>query len=120
MQELKINYKFTTLNEYIKAERTPRVGYIMANRIKKRETDIVCLLAKTKLMKIDKPVNIEFTWLEKTARRDLDNIAFCQKYILDGLVKAGIIENDTQKYIKSLYHQFQKADDYGVIIKLMY
>ena len=120
MQELKINYRFTTLNEYIKAERTPKFGYIMANRIKKRETDVVCLLAKTKLKKIDKPVDIEFTWLEKTARRDVDNIAFCQKFLLDGLVKAGILENDSQKFVKSLYHQFEKDDDYGVIIKLIY
>jgi Holliday junction resolvase RusA-like endonuclease len=30
-----------------------------------------------------------------------------QKFILDGLVRAGIIKDDSQKYINSITHRFE-------------
>lgn len=37
---------------------------------------------------------VDFIWLEHDARRDPDNIAAGKKFILDALVKSGIISND--------------------------
>jgi len=93
---------FPTLNEYVNAERTNR--YIGA-KIKKEETERVrlhCLRAK----KLDKPVFIYFFWHVKNARKDPDNIAFAKKFILDGLVQAGVIKDDTQKYIVGFQDEF--------------
>ena len=42
---------------------------------------------------------MRFTWHVKDKRTDADNIVFAKKFILDGFVKAGIIEDDSMKYI---------------------
>jgi len=52
-------------------------------------------------------VDIAITWHEPNQRRDLDNIMAGQKFILDGLVRAGTLPNDSQKYINSITHKFE-------------
>jgi Holliday junction resolvase RusA-like endonuclease len=54
--------------------------------------------------------NYEFTWYEKDHKRDPDNIHGAVKFIFDGLYKAGIIENDTQKYVGSIHHNAIEVD----------
>ncbi len=45
-------------------------------------------------------------WVEQNRKRDLDNIAFAKKFIQDGLVKAGIIHNDTYHEIAGFSDEF--------------
>ncbi len=81
------------LNEYIDAARANR--YKAANM--KRRADKKVIEACHKYLKgvvFDKPVFIEFAWVEPNRRRDKDNIAFAKKFLMDGLVKAGVIKND--------------------------
>jgi Holliday junction resolvase RusA-like endonuclease len=40
-----------------------------------------------------------FEWHEKTKRRDADNIASAKKFILDALVKNGVLVDDSRKYV---------------------
>ncbi len=37
---------------------------------------------------------ISFTWVEKDKRRDPDNLVAGKKFIMDGLVRSGLLEND--------------------------
>ena len=48
-------------------------------------------------------VMLRFEWHEKTKRRDYDNIASAKKFILDALVKHGILRDDSRKYVKGGY-----------------
>lgn len=90
-----IEHKFTTLNEYVNAERSNK--YIGA-KIKREQTDIAYYsLLGTK--PIQTPTRLKFTWYCANKRSDLDNICFAKKYILDGMVKAGIIPNDNMRHI---------------------
>ena len=84
-QSIYYDFKFTTLNEYINAERTNK--YIAAE-IKKTETNYVAFFSKNKLKPFKSRVNIKFIWCEKKKNRDPDNICFGKKFILDVLVKA--------------------------------
>lgn len=87
---------FPTLNEHIAGMNANRYG---GNDMKQVETERVrlqCLRSE----KFDIPVKIKFSWYIKDRRKDPDNIVYAKKFILDGLVKAGIIPNDTQRYIK--------------------
>ena len=94
-----IDFKFTTLNEYIKIERSPnKWGYIKANNVKSEQTDIIKYFCKGKTW-MSYPCKIKFTWHVKDKRKDLDNIAFAKKFILDGLVKAGTLKNDNLNHI---------------------
>ena len=77
-------------------------------------------MVKNKHEMINKICDIEFIWHETNQKIDPDNVAFCQKYVLDGLVKGNILKNDSRKNINSLHHYFQKADKKAVTIKLKY
>ena len=90
-----IPHRFVSLNDYIHAERTNKY---MGAKIKKTETQ-VAENAFRGLQPILEPRKVRFTWVVKDKRRDLDNIAFAKKYILDGAVNAGVLISDNMKYI---------------------
>ena len=52
------------------------------------------------------PADFEFTWYLKNKRKDKDNVAFAKKYIFDGMVDAGLIENDGWKQIGNWKEKF--------------
>jgi len=96
--------EFTSLNEYISAERTNR---FMAAKIKREETDRVvweCRIQEIDLT--DTASYFIFHWYVKNKKKDPDNIAFSRKFLMDGLVKAGVIVNDTQEYVKGFVDLF--------------
>jgi hypothetical protein len=71
----------------------------MAAKIKKTDTDLVCLCTK-KIGPINEKVKIIITWYCKNEKKDPDNISFAKKFICDGLVSAGVLENDGWKQIQ--------------------
>lgn len=83
-----------TLNEHDKANRTNR---FVGAKMKQEATDLVALQLMGK-QKITKPCYISFHWFV-SSRADFDNIAFGKKYILDGMVKAGVLADDNQKHV---------------------
>ena len=86
--------RLNNLNDYISAER--------ANRYKgaqmKADNEAVVKAAITRSLRgvrIQKKVRMEYLWVEKNQRRDLDNISsFGRKVIQDELVKSRILQND--------------------------
>lgn len=95
------------LNEYIEAERRNRYkGAAMKRKVQRA----VELCSKTQLRKFCPagPVWMKYTWYERNKRRDKDNISsFGRKVIQDGLVKAGILENDGWKQIEGFSDLFR-------------
>ena len=91
-------------NDYQRANRaSPYAG----GRLKKRETDRVAWSAKAGHMpRFDKPVRIDCEWIEPHDRRDPDNITGGRKFIHDGLVKAGVIEDDDQRHVRGMGDSF--------------
>ena len=95
MNKYIIDMKLPSLNDYIKVCRANKFN---ANRYKaKLEQEIGLFLVK--MPKWNNPIKIHFHWIEGNKKRDLDNICFAKKFILDALVKANIIKNDTQNYV---------------------
>lgn len=95
-----IEGELTALNEFINAERRNR--YVAA-KIKKDETGYCQEVAEKsdlKLQENDFPCALIITWYVKNKRKDADNIAFAKKFILDGLVEAGVLPNDNRKYVQ--------------------
>lgn len=112
MSKIIIKGCFTTLNEYINHERANK---FKAAKIKKEETNLVFLQVQNK--KIQTPCILKFTWHVKNKRKDPDNIAFSKKFILDGLVKAGVIPDDTHKHIEGFIDVFVISDDERVEVE---
>lgn len=98
-QILRIPGRLPGLNDYTGAERTNKYK---GAKMKRECTDFVATFCKQqKVQKFKKPVIIKFVWIEPNTRRDPDNFtSFGRKVILDGLVRAGILPDDSQKWVK--------------------
>lgn len=86
------------LNTYIDAERGDK---FKAASIKKKSNNAVAEAAENQLCgyKAANPVYLHYLWVMPNARKDLDNIAFAHKFVQDGLVQAGVLEGDSQRYV---------------------
>lgn len=95
-------------NEYITASRTNK--YIGAKM--KKEAQELVKWQITRLPKLRGKVEIAFRWVEPNTRRDLDNVAFGKKFILDALQELGKLENDDRKHVVGFTDTFavDKAD----------
>ena len=62
---------------------------------------------------------MRFEWHERTKKRDADNIASAKKFILDALVKCGVLEDDSRKYVKGFYDQVIDDKEDFVIVELV-
>lgn len=99
-----------TLNDQINFARQ---GWQVSARHKKYWTDIICQFACTCDVKFEDKVWLEFHWYLKTFARDHDNVAAASKYIMDGLVQAGVIKNDNLCTIQSpvLHYYYRSKKD---------
>ncbi len=82
------------LNDYISAERTNRHK---GAKMKASNGDIVAVAIRQCMrgVKIEKPVFMEYLWVEPNRRRDKDNISsFGRKVIQDALVQYGVLKDD--------------------------
>lgn len=117
MNLLNIKGTMPGLNDYSGAERRHRQ---IAAKMKHEETSRVAWVAKTQLPVFTGPIHLTITYREKNRKRDKDNIAFAKKFILDGLVQAGRIPNDTWAWIDGWREAFvvdTKDPGITVIIK---
>ena len=89
-----IKGQLATLNDHDNANRNNKFG---GAKLKKEQTELVAWQAKKHSL-IKNPVTIAFHW-HYSSKHDFDNIRFATKYILDGLVKAGVLVNDSQKHV---------------------
>lgn len=99
--------KLPGLNDYIAAER--------ANRHKgakmKADNGTIVAVAIRQCMrgvKIDRPVEMHYTWYEPNKRRDHDNVSsFGRKVIQDALVDVGVLKDDGWKYVVGFSDRFE-------------
>ena len=112
-----IDKRLMGLNEYTKANRTSKY---VGNDTKQQEQEYICWCIKSQLgnLKIDKPVVGHFTWIEENKRRDLDNVCFAKKFILDALVEMKVLKDDNRKIVTNFTDSFEYADKSKVIVEL--
>lgn len=87
---------------------------------KHNRTEEIAYLAKSQIKGKYQKVDLVFTWFCKNKKRDKDNIIAGQKFILDGIVAAGVIENDGWRQVGNILHYFEvdnKNPRVEVIIK---
>ena len=78
--------------------------------LKKAQTNKVRWIAQGQLTPVDGPVDLVFRWTTKNRKVDPDNTSHGAKYIIDGLVAAKILPDDSRKTIRSLTHHFPDPD----------
>ena len=110
-------FTFPGLNEIIKASKAHPMAY---STMKRNCGNVVAsYIRQAKLKPMKGPVAVSFEWIEKTGRRDPDNIRAGSKFILDALVKSKILPSDGQKAIAQLSDCFRVDKKvYGVTVHL--
>ena len=99
--------KLPGLNDYIDAERTNRHK---GAKMKADSGTIVAVAIRQCMMgvRIEKPVFMEYTWIEPSRRRDKDNISsFGRKVIQDALVSTGVLKDDGWKHVVGFSDKFE-------------
>lgn len=109
-----INMKLPSLNDYIRVCRANK--YQGAKYKASIEQQIALFLAK--MPKMDKPIKIHFHWIEGNKRRDLDNICFAKKFILDAMVKYGKLKDDNRKHVTAFTDSFEYGKETKVILEI--
>ena len=104
MNRFTIQGRLDGLNEYTNANRTNRFA---GAKMKERNEKLVLQgIRATKLVAPTKyPIKLKITWYEPNSRRDVDNVTFATKFIQDTLVKSGVLQDDSQKFINSVEHE---------------
>ncbi len=115
--KFEINKRLMGLNEYTKANRTNKYVGSQAKKDEQRYIEW-CIIEQLGNLRIDKPVKGKFTWIEENKRRDLDNICFAKKFILDALVDMKVLKDDNRKIVTSFVDEFKYADKSKVIVEL--
>ena len=101
----RINQKLPSLNDYTKACRSNKY---QGAKFKAEIEEVIGwyirqAVASRTLRKPKGAIVIRFEWHEKTKWRDADNIASAKKFVLDALVKMGVLVDDSRKYVKGFY-----------------
>lgn len=97
-----------TLNEQIDIARANRYK---SAEIKKRWTNAIATECAC-IPSFPGKVWLSFEWQVKTLARDCDNISAAAKYLLDGMVLAGVIRKDNLTIIQSpVIHYYVKGRD---------
>lgn len=105
MRTLVIEGQLNNLNDYTKACR----AYKMAGaQMKKRNERLITAYIQQQLKGfcIDGQAELRFRWYEPNRKRDLDNICFAKKFILDALVSNGVLIADGWKGVKGFTDTF--------------
>lgn len=114
MIRVEINMKLPSLNEYVNICRTNKYK---ASKFKKNLEDDIMMFTN-RLPRFENPVKIHFHWIEGNKRRDLDNICFAKKFILDALVKSGKLQDDNRKCVYAFTDTFDYGDETKVILEI--
>ncbi|MEY8461002.1 hypothetical protein AALA69_07735 [Eggerthellaceae bacterium 24-137] len=98
---LVIDGLFKGMNDWRDAiQRSPHAGNDMARAAKRRAE---CQARVQMMPRFEKPVVVIFDWFEPNLRRDLDNVSgSARKWILDGLVAAGVLPDDGMAHVVGL------------------
>lgn len=115
-----INHKLCSLNEYINVCRRNKYQAAQFKRDVEEAIGWAIRQARAKgtLQPTDEPCIIWIDYIEKSKRRDVDNIQSSTKFILDSLVKNKVLKNDSQKYIKQIYHTVKHGDKDSVTVRI--
>ena len=114
---LVISGRLPNLNDYTKANRT---SPIVGNQMKQKQEEYIggFILEQLNGVHFAGTTYLHFRWIEANRNRDLDNICFAKKFILDALVKNKVIETDGWKGVYGFTDEFD-VDAFNPRVEVM-
>lgn len=96
-QYLEIPFRLPSLNEVIGVNRSnPHAG---AKLKRNTEEQLMWCIKSAKLLPVTLPCIVHMLFIEPNRRRDADNVESAKKFILDALVKSGVLLNDNPRWV---------------------
>ncbi len=105
------------LNDIVAAAKIGGKGRVYSSQ-KLNWTDTIKWIIYREKMTPVKRAAVGFRWVETARRRDPDNIMAGQKYVLDSLVRAGVLTGDGWAQIAALSHTWELGASAGVEVTL--
>ena len=104
-----IEGELMALNEYVNI---CRKHWSAGNKAKREQTDLMsAYIKKAHVKPYDGPVEIGISWIEGKRRRrqlrDVDNVMFGTKFILDALKECHVIHDDNPYFVRNVYSYFK-------------
>lgn len=103
LREIWIPGEMPSLNEIIGSAKRHWAQY---SSTKRKYTGRVVRACK-RVKPVEEQVIVHCHWQVKDRRKDPDNIGSGIKYVLDGLVKAGVLPDDGWRQVKAIHHTFE-------------
>ena len=104
-QQFVIPHELPALNRVIDESKRHWSKY---SQLKREYTALVAALARRQLRPVlSGRVHLSFRWYCRNQRKDPDNIASAKKFIIDGLVTAGILQNDGWRQVSRFSDAFE-------------
>lgn len=109
-----LDFPLPTLNEMI---RTARGNKYAAAAQKKKYTNLVAdeIMVQTVRPHFE-AISLDLTWIETKKKRDPDNVFAAVKFLMDGIVAAGIIDDDDRDHVASITNRIAVSDSRGVAV----
>lgn len=109
-----LDFPLPTLNEMM---RTARGNKFASAAQKKKYTDLVAveMMVQTELPHFE-AISLDITWIETKKKRDPDNVFSAVKFLMDGIVAAGIIDDDDRDHVASIINRIAVSDSRGVVV----
>jgi hypothetical protein len=105
-------------NEMIAAAKSGRGRAVAYSRMKRAWTDAVALHARAARLPHMDRIRLDCRWLEARRNRDPDNIAAAKKFVLDGLVVAGVLDGDGWAQVAAFSDTWDTAGRVGVVVTI--
>ncbi|MFW6122330.1 MAG: Holliday junction resolvase [Petrotogales bacterium] len=97
-----------TMNEIINQS---KIHWSKYKKMKETYDSIVAFYAEQQRVKLFKSVKLEIIYYRKDRRVDPDNLSAGKKFIIDGLVQAGVLEEDGWSEIKGFSESWKVDKD---------
>lgn len=118
MTKFTIHSRLPSLNDVISENRANR--YKGAKLKKDTEALIIAEIKRQKVQPVTEyPVEVFIRWVEPNRKRDVDNIQSSKKFILDAMVKAGVLVNDSQRYVAQVHDVVEVSDSAMVEVEVI-
>ena len=99
-QRFTVKGRMAGLNEYTDA---CKAHWSLGAKMKRNEQEKAMWAIKAARLKpFERPVSVRILWVEKDMARDEDNVAFAAKFVMDALVKTGVLPDDGRKWVRSI------------------
>lgn len=107
------------MNEIIAAAKSGHGRGVAYSRMKKEWHEIISdSIIRAGIPFIQSPVWLHFIHLEINKRRDPDNIVAAKKFVMDALVKTGVLQNDNWACVSGFRDSWMIADPPSILVHI--